>query len=258
MSLKQLSPFNQFKRASEPSKPRIIGLSKGEVATGKTSLWLQGPGPLVVFSLDEGLEYVVERYQDEKEIYVAEYKWHPTKELDQSEAIDLRNRFEEEYEYAIQHARTVNIDKEGDLWELYRYAEFGAPNTEKLNNYPALNQRYRRIINMPKSFDINFGLVQGMTGKWGSRVNPGTGKKQMFKTEERVPKGFEEVEGLVHMVMSHRREKHPTTGKSVFYTSIEKARGPGSSDVQDQTFTNITFPELATYVFPETTEEDWK
>ena len=67
-----MKPFNQFKRANEPSKPRIIGLSKGEVGTGKTSLWLQGPGPLVVFSLDEGLEYVVERYQDEKEIYVAE------------------------------------------------------------------------------------------------------------------------------------------------------------------------------------------
>src|SRR5438128_15529 len=133
------SPFARYSPAVDEVKHRLIGLSVGEVGSRKTSFWLEGPGPIVVFSLDQGLEGVVNRELKNnpgKEIYYKEYAWMPTEETSQDDAIALRDELTEDYEHAIQNARTVIIDKETDVWELFRYAEFGAPN-DAPRNYPA-------------------------------------------------------------------------------------------------------------------------
>ena len=247
---KPANQFSRFVRANGEVKQRIIGASFGDPGTGKTSFWLSAPGPIVVQSLDKGLEGVVEKFQVDKEIYLAEYNWSPTEELSQDDAIGLRDKFIEDFEHAIQHARTVVWDKETDVWELFRYAEFGAP-SDSPRNYPALNQRYRRYVNMPKDLDINFGMIQGMKSRWISKPDPKTGALKGFDTGERVRQGFSDIDGLVHLNLYHRREP----GR--FIIEVGKARGPGGQDVQDQTFESLTFPEFAQLVFPESEESDW-
>lgn len=250
--------FARYEKATGEARQRLIWRGFGEPGSRKTSFGLEAPGPIVVFSFDKGLEGVIERYQNDKDIYVKEYDWSPTEDLDQENAIALRDEFIGDFEHAIQHARTVLIDKETDLWELFRYAEFGAPN-DAPRNYPQLNQRYRKYMNMPKATDINFGVIQGMKDEWKTVTKrDGSGEKGA-NTGRRIPQGFGELEGLVHLNLYHK-------GQSTRSWAIEvgKARGPGALDVcekrfgPEEGFENLTFTEFAMLVFPGTDEGDWQ
>lgn len=233
-------------------KNRLIWASVGQPGSGKTHFALTAPGPIAVFSLDRGLEGVVEGFQKTKDIYVAEYDWNPTEDLDQSEAVDLRDKFIADFEDALTRARTIVWDRESDLWELFRYAEFGAPN-DSPRNYPALNQRYRRLINMAKASDVNFGCLQGMKAEWAAKVNKKTGAQGAAATGNLIRAGFGELEGLVHVDLHHFYDK---VEKS-YNIEVGKSRGPGGFDVQGETFGTIDFPTLAQAVFPGTEEDDW-
>ena len=178
--------------------------------------------------------------------------------MSQEDAILLRDEFIGDFEHAIQNARTVLIDKETDLWELFRYADFGAPN-DAPRNYPLLNQRYRKYMNMPKATDINFGVIQGVKDEWRTVMKKdGTGEKGT-PTGRRIAQGFSELEGRVHLNLHH-------TGQSIRSWAIEvgKARGPGGQDVAEKTFgpeegfQGMTFTEFAMLVFPGTGEKDWQ
>lgn len=243
-----------FERSSGLCRNRIIARSEGEVGSGKTHFWLTAPGPIVVQSLDQGLEGVALGEYDKKDIYPIEYDWSPTEDLEQDAAIEIRDQFIKDFEYACKHARTVLWDKEGQVWEMFRYAEFGAPN-DAPRNYPKLNQRYMKHVNFPKSLDINFGLIQGMKDEWKTiRTKKASGEsvEKGAATGNRIPAGFGDLGGLVHINLYHRRED----GK--FYIRVGKARGPGAHDIQDQEFANITFAELGVLAFPDTSEEDWQ
>jgi hypothetical protein len=253
---KTANAFSRYTRATTElyQKQRLIGLSIGEPGSRKTSFWLEAPGPIVVFSLDQGMEGVVDRVlrdSPDKEIYVKEYEWMPTQDTSQEEAIELRDRLTDDFEHAIQIARTVVWDKEGDIWEMFRYAEFGSPN-DAPRNYPALNQRYRRLINMPKATDVNFGVIEGMKDEWGSKVNQKTGAQGAASTGRRIRAGFGELDGLVHLVLTHAG-----VSPSDWSLSVGKARGPGGHEVAGQTFSNLTFQELAMQIFPDSDEGDW-
>lgn len=249
---KTKSDWAGFVKADAPVKNRLIWASVGMPGSGKTHFALTAPGPIAVFSLDRGLEGVVEEFQKKKDIYVAEYDWNPTEDLDQQEAIDLRDKFTADFEEAILKARTIVWDREGDLWELFRYAEFGAPN-DSPRNYPALNQRYRRLINMAKASDVNFGCLQGMKAEWAAKVNKKTGAQGAAATGAMVRAGFGELEGLVHVDLLHTYDK---TDKS-YVIEVGKSRGPGGYAVQGETLGDIDFPTLASMVFPDSADDDW-
>lgn len=248
----------RFTKADADPKPRIVGLSIGEVGSGKTAFWLSAPGPIVVFSFDQGLEGVIEDFQKVKDIYVKEYEWMPTEDTSQEEAVELRDVFSEDFEAALQNARTLVVDKETMLWELMRYAEFGAPN-DAPRNYPALNQRMRRLLNMPKATDVNFGIIEGMKDQWVTRGKADGGTKGV-NTGARIRKGFDEADELVHVVLTHVREN------GEFQYTVGKSRGPGGHTVQDQTFIVATdpeeklnaFKEFGMRIFPESSDSDWE
>lgn len=243
-----------FERSLGVMKYRVIGRSYGEVGTGKTHFWLTAPGPIVVQSLDQGLEGVALEEFGKKEIYPIEYDWHPTEEMSQAEAIEIRDKFIKDFEFACKHARTVLWDKETDVWELFRYAEFGEPN-DSPRNYPKLNQRYRKYVNLPKALDINFGLIQGMKDEWktvSKRKSSGEVVSAGAATGNRVAQGYGDLDGLVHVNLQHRRED----GK--FYINVGKARGPASTDMQDSEQCNISFAEFGQLLFPDSSDEDWE
>ncbi len=261
MAKQTVDPLAQFQkaRAEDYLKHRLIGLSAGEPGSRKTSFWLEAPGPIVLFSLDRGLEGVVNRILDgdtSKDIRVVEYDWCPTKDEDlQQQACDIRDTFASQFEVACTHARTVILDKEGDLWSLYRYAEFGPEQNDAPRNYPALNQRYRKLISMAKASDANFGFIDGMKDQWGE-VTKKSGAKGAASTGLRIRSGFGELAGLVHLEMLH-------TGLSPkdWAITVGKSRGPGGADIAGQTFTHEevgTFQQLASLIFPDSDESDWR
>lgn len=253
---KTASAYTGFTRATveDYTKHRIIGLSAGEPGSRKTSFWLEAPGPIVVFSMDQGLEGVVDRIlrDSDKEIYVKEYEWFPVKDVDMQEtAQKIMNDFSSDFEKVIGTARTILWDKEGDFWGLCRYAEFGPDQNDAPRNYPALNQRYRKLVNMAKASNVNMGFIDGMKDEWGSKTKS-NGAQGVASTGRRIRAGFGELPGLVHTVLMHSG-----VGVNDWNINVGKVRGPGMSTIAGEDIGNVSFQEFAQLVFPDSTEEDW-
>ena len=244
---------SRYTLADKPAKERIIAASFGEVGTLKTSFWAGAPGPIVFLSFDQGLEGVIEPFQDEKEIYVKEYAWvtAPGAEPDQQMAIDLRDEFTADFEHAIQHARTVVIDKETDMWGVFKYADFGPPEKGRPDDWDALKNRVRRLLNMPKALDINFGVIQGMKNEWVSQTNNKTGAKGITQSGNRIRAGMDDVDAIMHININHVLED------GEFKMKIGKARGPGGRDIQNTTLPFVSFAEFGQLVFPDSDESSW-
>lgn len=249
------NPLTKFKKADSERRCRTIGLSCGEVGVGKTSFWLSAPGPILVQSLDKGLEGIIEKHaQAGKDIYFEEYDWSAGKEdFSQDYAVEIRDKIMEDFVIALEHARTVLWDKETNIWEVFRYAEFGGP-TDAPKDYAKLNQRYINLVNLAKEGTINFGLIQSMKNEWGSYTNPNTGKKSGAPTGQRIPVGFSQANELVYVEMLHRREAVKDS-VSEFYFDIGKCRQ--NTALQDQTFPASTFAEFGQLLIEGSEEGDW-
>ncbi len=255
---KPTDDFARFTKADAPVKNRILAQSAGEVGTLKTSFWLGAPGPTVVLSFDQGLEGVIEEYQDKKDIYVRTYNWvtAPGAEPDQQEAQDLRDQFTEDFEWAMKlgaekKIRTAFIDKETDMWGVFKYADFGPPEKGRPDDWDALKNRVRRLLNMPKALDINFGCIQGMKNEWVPEVNKKTGAKGITQSGLRIPAGMDDVEAIMNINLLHIYED------GEFKLKVGKVRGPGAREIQNSTLPAVTFAEFGMLVFPESDESDW-
>ncbi len=254
-----------FTQATDAEKYRLFGLSAGEPGSRKTSFWLEGPGPVAVFSLDQGLEGVVsreKRLHPEKEIWVKEYSWAPRKDVDmQEEAIQTRDAFEQHVLLASKHARTLLFDKEGDFWSLFRYAEFGPEQNDAPRNYPALNQRYRSWINLLKNTDCNVGFIDGMKDEWGTKVNERTGARGAASTGKRIRSGFGDLPGLVHIELYHSGlgpvGEVPDATRD-WNIHVGKARGSEGWKYAGNDIGHMTFQEVGMLIFPESDIADWE
>jgi hypothetical protein len=238
-------------------KHRIVAQSVGEVATGKTTFWLGAPGPMVIQTLDQGLEGVVEPFAVKKAIYLASYDLvgkMGSNGFTHALAVEARDKFITDFEHAIGVARTIIWDRGSDVFDLFYFAEFGTDDAFAAappKDWDRLKGKIRRLIAMAKASEINFGIIEGMKNEWLSKVNPKTGSKAAVQSGNRIPAGMEGIDGLVHIVLNHTRE-----GKA-FNLTVEKSRGPGGGDIQDQTFENLTFVDMAQLVFPGSSESEW-
>lgn len=252
------NPFSRYTKATTDIKPRIIAASFGEVGTGKTSFWLGAPAPIVIQTLDQGLEGVVETYAADKEIYVAEYDLGQRmgEDYTHAKAVEARDKFISDFEVAITNARTIVWDRETDVFKLFFFAEFGTDDAFAAappKDWDKLKGKIRRLISMAKASDVNFGLIQGMKNEWGQKVNNKTGAKAATQTGARIVDGMDGIDALVHTTIEHTRVK----GEMAI--TVGKSRGPGGRDIQDQTYTGelATFASLGQLMFPDTDEDSW-
>ena len=251
------NPFDRYTKADGSCKQRIVAASFGEVGTGKTSFWLGAPGPIVVQTLDQGLEGVIENFTKTKDIYFASYDLGHTvgSNFTHALAVEARDKFVADFEHAIGVARTIVWDRHSDMWDLFYFAEFGTDDAFAAappKDWDKLKGKIRRLIAMAKASDVNFGVIQGMKDEWGSKVNPGSGAKSMTKSGNRIRVGMEGIDALVHIDIEHTRKA------GVFGINVGKSRGPGGHDIQDQHFDDLTFGQFAQLVFPDSSEQDWE
>ena len=240
-----MSPLDRFPLAPSQALPRIIASSWGSEGTGKSWFWLTAPPPVVVLSLDQGTEGVVEEFRQAcKDIRVVNYDWAPSAEesFTQEQAIRLRRQFIDDYQAACACARTVVWDKETDVWNLFRYAEFGAPKADVPKDFDKVNTLMRKYLQLPKKLTINFGAIQSCKDEWVS---------QSKKSGARVRAGFSETPGLLHIDLFHER----INGR--FFTTIGKVRGPHAQSLTDQQFENLDIPTLGMMLFPNADEAIW-
>ena len=266
----------RFKQATNDElRRRTILRVVGERGTGKTRLGLTAPGPTLYQSFDYGLEGVIEPFVKEgKEIYPQQYDWHPggreatddKGDFNQDYAIELRKKFEEDFYYALDNSiRTIVWDKETDIWEMYRYAEFGGP-SDAPKDYPALNQRYMSIINAVKSLDVNLILIQGMRDEWITKKRTKASGQVVDSpgpSGRRVPGGFSRLDELVFAEVCCVREGRdfyydfymegdPSFGKSRQNVDLCGQRF-GQADLGE-----MTFVKLGTLLINDSEESDWQ
>lgn len=239
---------------------RDITSITGEVGAGKTYFTLTAPGPTVVFNIDRGLEGVADREEfADKDIYQHVIEWslddaEAEGEL-QEKAIDLRNNFLKLYKEALAQARTVVIDTESRLWQLYRYAEFGAPGGD-MRDFDKLNQRYEDFINLAKSArGVNLFLIRSMKDAWNTK---GTGK---LHKDGREVWGYEHLPGIVmselffHLDPEVEVDEKNDDPNYRYAIDIGKCRH--NLALQHTTVPRCSFPQLGRLMVPGSKNKDW-
>jgi hypothetical protein len=242
----------------------------GEIGTGKTDFALGAPGPIVVHTIDQGLEGVVEEYAGDKEIYVKSYDLgvETGAEVTHEASVIVRDNFIANFEADIVEkvAKTLIIDRESDLWSLHVFAETGTDDrfgAAPAKDWPKIKAKIRRLFAMAKASNVNLLVIQGLKNEWSKVVNPKTGNMTSTPNGNRIPDGMDEVGSDMHIDLSFTREDFDNEA-SKFWMRAGKSRGPGNRMVQGQTFeivkdgpAKFSFAEFAQLVFPNTTEADW-
>lgn len=264
---------SRFTLAHSERRFRMMYLDIGEEGTGKSDFGLTMPKPLLVQSLDiGGLEGLLEQPRFAgQEIYLEEYAWQPgaghldMKEMDDkvvkkqlSElATELTRKLVKDFIYALENGiRSVLWDKETDVWEMARFSEFGGPN-DAPRNYPQLNAFYKSLILKPYGFNVNFGLIEGFKDEWAAKADPRTGEQKPKSTGRRVRQGFDRAPELVQIVIEHEGNPRVVEEGVVENSVMRIGKSRQNTSLAGTELPNMSFPDLAQMVFPDSTLEDW-
>jgi hypothetical protein len=244
--------WGDFQLVSDVMPQRMIFRSFGPEKVGKNHFGLSGPGPIAVQSFDIGLEGVAEKFRKQgKEVRSTTYEFVKDK-CDQDDAIEIRDRFIKDYEIALNKARTIQWDTETELWEIFRFAEFGKA-SDAPKDYVKLNARYRDLIQQAYDANVNLQLIQKVKEKWGTikkQSRDGRIVDSPYPTGEMEPTGFKEAGYIVQVNIKHTWDKENGFGINIL--NCRQNMG-----VAGETFYDMSFGELAQLVFPGTDDEDW-
>lgn len=153
-------PAGGFKRADAPVARRLICTIDGLDKQGKTHIGLTAPGPIAVINTDDGLDGVVQKFQQDKEIMVADYRINmnggriakPTLEQQQEMAnicAKVWASVMKDYVEALDGgARTILCDTGTELWEILRMARFGKLTQVMPHHYGPVNAEFRDFVRM--------------------------------------------------------------------------------------------------------------
>ena len=251
-SPKKATNWGNFELVSEDMPHRLIWRSFGPEKSGKNHFGLTAPGPVAIQSFDIGLEGVVEKFRKEgKEVRRTEYEFDKN-DCSQEAAIELRDRFIEDFETALKVARTIQWDTETELWEVWRYAEFGEA-SDAPKNYVALNAKYRDLIQRAYNADVNLQLIQKVKEKWGTvkKINrQGQSVDSPYPTGEMEPTGFKELGYLVQANLRHSWSK-----EEGFVVHVLNCRQ--NMEIAGESYPALSFPEMGQLVFPDSSESEW-
>jgi len=217
-----------FVRAEKELTRRIIVSLTGEEKTGKNHTAFTASAPLFVHSFDIGLDGVVQKFQREKEIYVADYELsiQPGEASPQevAEAADkVWTQFISNYRDGLASCGngTTVVDTDTECYELLRLARFGRVANVLPHMYGPVNAELRDMVRESYDHDANVFFLSKKTDVWENYVDA-NGKERGRKTGEKARKGFGDLPFLVQVVATTTRED--TSEGTVFGVTIEDCR----------------------------------
>jgi hypothetical protein len=244
------STWGNFTPVKEVIPYRLIWRSYGPEKSGKNHFGLTAPGPIAIQSFDIGLEGVVEKFvKAGKDIRAVSYEFERN-DCTQAAAQALRDQFEEDYDIALQQGRSVIWDTESELWELFRFAEFGenaqGVSTDAPRNYVRLNSRFRDLVQRAYDSEANLQLIEKVKERWKTNDKGSPVPSGQFE-----PTGFKESGYLVQANIRHSWDK-----ENGFGLHIQNCRQ--NMAIAGESYYNVEFAEIAQLVFSESSEEDWQ
>lgn len=238
------SPFSKL---SGKDRHRLIVVSSGLDKTGKNHFGYTMPGPIFGLYFDPGgHEGVAEKFIrgevegiPAKDIYQKAFQFRKDRD-GQDVAQAVRDEFENAYAYALNNgARSVQVD-ESELWEVYRFAEYGRESSKGIF-YGPLNRRVAGLIQDAIDAGVNLQLIQKVKQAWEDDKPV----KGMY-----VPRGYQDAKYIAQVNLYHTWSKEEGFG-------IDVINCRQNMSLAGDHYTNTTFPELACAVFPGTDESDW-
>lgn len=245
-----------FSRANSKVAKRLIMAVDGPEKSGKSNIALSAPEPIAVINTDIGLDGVVQKWQEDKEIWVmdVDINLQDLKTLTPkdaaAEADKAWKRVLKAYRDTLGQARTIVADNATELWEILRMARFGKLDQVKPHHYGPVNAEYRDFIRT--AYDqtkTNLILLHKIKDEY---VNDN-------RTGKRIRSGFADTGFLVQCNVSMWRDmtKEAPAFPDNFHMTVTDCRQNMEIAGLDFSGSDINFPALAVQVFPDTKEEFW-
>jgi len=193
-----------FIRATSQVKQRLILNIQGPEGTGKDHMaFTYDGGPIYVHSFDQGLDGVVQKFQDTRQIYVAEYELSlqpgegTDKEVGQAANV-VWEQFKANMMDSYASTRTegmVVVDTGSETWELIRLAYFGRLTQVMPHMYAKPNAEFRELVR--EGFDAsNVAWLHKMVDEWENYTDS-KGQEKGRKTGNKTYRGMNDIPFLV-------------------------------------------------------------
>jgi len=240
-----------FARASTPVTHRLIVNAEGEEKSGKNHFSFSAPGPIFLHSFDIGNEGVVQKFQDQKEIYIAEYalSLQPNEASagEVAEAADkVLQQFVSNYRDGLASCGngTTVCDTATELWALVRLSRFGRLTQVMPHHYGPVNKEMQELVREGYNHDCNVILIHQLKDEW-ENYQGSDGKEKGRKTGRKTRVGFGDIPYLVQLNVRCERIDQDGGG-SEFQIAIEDCRQ--NPDLNNTTLPN-DFEMLLSMVF---------
>lgn len=248
---KTTTDYGRAKPLSAVTPRRLILKSWGREKAGKSHFGLTAPGPIVGLYFDPGgVEGVAQKFLKTradgglgpKEIHVIQYRFNKKKNT-QDDAVALKEQFLEDYEAALNSpARTLQID-ETELYELFRFAEWGRESARG-REYGPLNGEYRGLLQDAYDASKNLHLIQKVKEKWKDDKPTGT----------MISSGFKLAGNIVQADLYH--EWALIDGRVQFKATVTWCRQ--NMQLAGNEFVDLDWATLGQLVYPDSSPEDWE
>lgn len=245
----------RFERANEPAKRRLIMALDGREKSGKSDFALRDtPAPIAVINTDIGLDGVIQKFQDEKEIYKSDYIMDFPTSGDPNKIAEKANTVwtaaKRDYFGALENKqiRTLVVDTATELWELLRLARFGKLTQVMPHHYGTVNAEFRNLLDRAYDYDKNVLLLHKLKKEYKEGKD---GKGNPTGRWERA--GFGDTGHRVQVNARTWRDKDD----GEFHLLIQDCRQNEALFNEDFTAPMNSFSFLASAVFPDTTPEEW-
>lgn len=220
-----------FIRATSAVKQRLILNIQGVEGSGKDHMALEyDRGPIYIHSFDQGLEGVVQKFQNKREIYWAEYELtiQPGEATDREvgeAANTVWEQFKANYRDSLSSTRTegmVIVDTGTESWELLRLASFGKLTQVMPHHYAKPNAEYRDLVR--EGYDAtNVVWLHKMVDIWENYTDS-KGQEKGRKTGEKGFKGMNDMSFLVQGNVQTWMERRDSGGCDFHCTVMDKYR----------------------------------
>lgn len=264
-------PKGGFKRAGSPVAKRLITSIDGLEKQGKDHFGFTAPGPIGVISLDIGIDGVIQKFQDKKEIWVADYRVgvgltgslkKPTLE-DMQAVSDVCAKVwagivKDYLDIMDGGARSVIIDTGSELWEILRMARFGKLTQVMPHHYGPVNAEFREFIRAAYDRtrengypeDVNLIMLHKLKDEWRDGAD-GKG----HRTGEYKRAGMSDAGFLVQVNAVAWRDPTELAVPNCFHLTVTDCRQNPDMAGTDLSGDLCTFPNLAGLVLDCNPEE---
>lgn len=252
----------EYESLSLDTPKSIAWVSTGGDGSGKSHFGLTGPSPIFVYAFDP---YGMNRVNKEakitvdgvkKDIRIARYPFNmreagDDKDKVKSAAKKIWEAFRTDYDFALgQGFKTLIIDREDMMYDMQRFKEWGIHNNAP-KEYGPLYSETLWLVQKAQGYGVNLGFLRGIRDEWVSKFDPQKAKMVAHNTGKKIADGMSKMADYVDVSLEHRWDP----ALKAFVVKIDKFT---NADEKGMEYPNLTFTDMATLAYPETSPEDWE